>query len=502
MFPYLTENEYLYGVKNKNTQTFKAMRKDTKIISEISNFFQGKQQSSLLQAYSNLVDRLNVSSRMLGGVKKPNCKLTNLQIFHILLFMPFFDIKGFSHYAGSVLWRMFSGKKDLFYDFMSQDNVDWRQVLYHIARKMIDGITIRTDHKESDLPSVLIVDDTDLPKTGFHIEKIGRVFSHVAQRSILGFKALTICWSDGKTVLGLEQCLLGENGKNEKKPQGLTSKQRKERFAKTRDQNSHGAKRLEEYMVSKCVLIKEMVKRACAHHIPFDYLLVDSWFTNTGLVDYVCHSHKKFHLLGMGKMGNTKYGTQWGELTAKAILERLKTTKCIKYSRALHCKYAIIDVTLGKRKVRLFFCQRAKAEKWKFLVTTNLKLDFMKAYRIYAMRWGIEVFYEDNKRYLGLCDCSCRNFTSQLAHVTLVTIRYNIMAYIKRFYNYETIGGLYRDTYLGVKEITVIDYIWQAIIEVIVIVAEITASDEDVLLNLVITDSRKFAIISQLAHTA
>jgi len=115
---------------------------------------------------------------------------------------------------------------------------------------------------------------------------------------------------------------------------------------------------------------------------------------------------------------------------------------------------------------------------------------------------GIEVFYEDNKRYLGLGDCSCRNFTSQLAHVTLVTIRYNIMAYIKRLHNYETIGGLFRDTYLGVKEITVIDYIWQAIIEVIVIVivAEITVSDEDVLLNLVFTDNKKFAILRQLAH--
>lgn len=178
----------------------------------------------------------------------------------------------------------------------------------------------------------------------------------------------------------------------------------------------------------KCVLIKEMVKRACAHHVPFDYLLVDSWFTNTGLVDYVCHSHKKFHLLGMGKMGNTKYGTKWGELTARAVLEKLKAAKLIKHSRALHCKYAVVDVTLGTRKVRLFFCKRTKAEKWKFLVTTNLKLDFMNAYRIYAMRWGIEVFYEDNKRYKGLCDCSCRNFMSQLAHVTLVTIDVCLLA--------------------------------------------------------------------------
>ena len=42
MFPYLTENEYLYGVKNKKTHSFKALRKNTKFFSEISNFFKGK----------------------------------------------------------------------------------------------------------------------------------------------------------------------------------------------------------------------------------------------------------------------------------------------------------------------------------------------------------------------------------------------------------------------------------------------------------------------------
>lgn len=113
-----------------------------------------------------LVESLNMSSKLLGGVKKPNCKLTKLQIFHILLVMPFFEIKGFSHYAGSGLSRMFSGKKDLFYEFIAQDDIDWRKILYRTARKMIDGITIRADHRKSDLPNVIIVDDTDLPKTG------------------------------------------------------------------------------------------------------------------------------------------------------------------------------------------------------------------------------------------------------------------------------------------------------------------------------------------------
>ena len=95
-------------------------------------------------------------------------------------------------------------------------------------------------------------------------------------------------------------------------------------------------------------------------------------------------------------------------------MKRLKAARRLKHSRALHCKYAVVDAKLGKRKVRLFLCKRTKAEKWRLLVTTDPRLDFMGAYRIYAMRWGVEVFYGDTKRYLGIGDCSCRNFTSQV----------------------------------------------------------------------------------------
>ena len=77
-----------------------------------------------MDAFSRLLETLNIDSRHLGGVKRDNCQLTNLQLFQILVLMPFFSIRKFSHYPGSVLSRMFNGKKDVFYDFMSQDNVD------------------------------------------------------------------------------------------------------------------------------------------------------------------------------------------------------------------------------------------------------------------------------------------------------------------------------------------------------------------------------------------
>lgn len=67
--------------------------------------------------------------------------------------------------------------------------------------------------------------------------------------------------------------------------------------------------------------------------MPFEFLLVDSWFTCAELVDFVYRRHKKFHLLGMAKMGNTKYrSASWGELSAKAILVKLKEIKNVSYS--------------------------------------------------------------------------------------------------------------------------------------------------------------------------
>ena len=145
-------------------------------------------------------------------------------------------------------------------------------------------------------------------------------------------------------------------------------------------------------------------------------------------------------------MGNTKYMTaSWGELSAKTIIAKLKATKNVKYSRHYHCHYAEINVMLGKRSVKLFSCKRGKKEVWKLLLTTDTRLNFMRAYEIYAMRWSIEVFFSDSKRLLGLADCSSRDFSAHIAYVSLVMIRYNMLASIKRTLDYDTIGGIFSD---------------------------------------------------------
>ena len=133
--------------------------------------------------------------------------------------------------------------------------------------------------KSTDSHSCLIVDDTDLPKTGRCVELIGRIWSHVTNRSILGFKGLFMGYYDGKSFFGLDFSLHGEKGKNEKKPYGLSNKQLKARYSKKRKVDSSGFNRKQEYFETKIQSMISMIRCAITKGIRFEYILVDSWFT-------------------------------------------------------------------------------------------------------------------------------------------------------------------------------------------------------------------------------
>lgn len=84
---------------------------------------------------------------------------------------------------------------------------------------------------------MLIVDDSDLPKTGLRMECIGKIFSHVFQRCILGYKLLALCWNDGRSQFVVDFSIHGERGKVDGKEQGLTARQRERRYNRKRDRD-------------------------------------------------------------------------------------------------------------------------------------------------------------------------------------------------------------------------------------------------------------------------
>lgn len=76
-----------------------------------------------------------------------------------------------------------------------------------------------------------------------------------------------------------------------------------------------------------------------------------------------------------------------------------------------------------------FVCKRGRKGNWNGLLTTDLSLSFLEAYRIYARRWATEVAYKDCKTLLNFGKCQSVHFAAQIASFTLTMMQYNIFVY-------------------------------------------------------------------------
>jgi len=64
-----------------------------------------------LRNLNNFIIFFCFDNHCLDSNKRSNCQLTNLQVFQLIVLMPFFTIKGFSHYEESILNHMFGGRR-------------------------------------------------------------------------------------------------------------------------------------------------------------------------------------------------------------------------------------------------------------------------------------------------------------------------------------------------------------------------------------------------------
>ena len=433
---------------------------------------------------------INIRPKQIGAEKKENCKFTNVQVLNLLMLFPFFVVRNAYQYSGSSLSRLFSCEKDMFYRFMNDGNVKWRKLLYAMNLQLLRKIS-RSSETQNDRPVCLIIDDTDAPKSGRKCELIGKVFSHIDHKTILGYKCLPLLYTDGLSQLMLDFSIHGEEGRKPDRKQGLTDKERKARFSEDHSGETV-EERIREYTMKKTDKAIEMVKYAIKRGIRFDYLLVDSWFTNADFVRLITSRHIKCHLLGMIKLGKTKYDTKWGDLNASQIIKRLQKEGLVKHNATLKCSYCTIDVKFAGTTVRLFFSKRGRNGQWNGLLTTDLSLSFLKAYRTYATRWTTEVAYRDMKVLLNLGKSQSVHFSAQIASFTLTMMQYNILCTVKRFEAYETIGELFREATAGTLELSVTDRIWELILDTILEIAEIISADASELLSAVIDVNPKF----------
>jgi len=342
-------------------------------------------------------------------------------------------------------------------------------------------------------PRCLIFDDTTLEKSGKKIEHIGRVWDHVKQRSVLGFKLLVMLYWDGKSSIPLDFSIHSEKGQKEEKPYGMSKKELRRQFSKKRIKDAESRERIKELDRNKIWMMLKMFYSAVHRCLPIDYVLVDSWFTCAALIK-ACIG-EGIHLIGMYKIAKTKFLYRGKALTYSEINSRISE---VKRCRRLKYYYKCAEVILGNTPLTLFFSRQGTHGKWKVFLTTDKNLSFIKLVELYQIRWTVEVFNKEAKQLMNLGGCQSSNFDAQIADTTISMIAYILLSFRFRYEHYESKGALYRAMNAECLQMTLDRRLWMLFLETIQGIALILNIDADELLQRVLTNPDAEQLFSRL----
>jgi len=177
--------------------------------------------------------------------------------------------------------------KDTFYRFLNSCNINWRRFVHFLAGKIIrEKLENLTD---AERVNVFIVDDTLYErKRSLKVELLSRVYDHCQDVFTIGFRLLTLGWSDGNTFIPVDT-------------QPLTSEDDKKRLqeAKNVDKRSSGYKQQLMAQIKAPLVMLDMLHSAIAVGIQAKYVLFDSWFSAPATILKI--SEKKLNVITMVK---------------------------------------------------------------------------------------------------------------------------------------------------------------------------------------------------------
>lgn len=416
-------------------------------------------------------------------------------VLTILISLPFIGAASVHSMVNGVVKHHIESGKDTFYRLKNNPGICWRLILWLFAAKFKK--LAETSSSSSQHVRCMVFDDTVIAKTGKLIEKASRVWDHVSNGYVLGFKLLLMGYWDGISFVPLDFSYHRERGKNKEKPFGLKKKEMKKQYKKKRTPGTYNHERAEEADMSKIDIAIKMFKRAISQGFHVDYVLMDSWFTCGAFINAVLSVKKQtVHLIGMYKIVKTKFTYCGGMYTYSQIRNMLgKARRC----RKLGYYYKEATVFSGGRELKLFFSKQGKNGKWKVFICTDIRLTFIKMLEIYQTRWSIEVFFKEAKQLLGLGKCQSNDFDAQIADATITMVQHILLTCKFRYENYESKTGMFA----RIKEEATLQRLnqrlWGLFLEVVRTVAAIFEDiDQEQLFERIMQDEQVYEKIARL----
>lgn len=226
-----------------------------------------------------------------AGFVKRSCSLTvPIRAVFNFVFSSCFNFVNLFHRLTGKESRDLPFGKTTVYDFMNNPKFNWEKLALLTAKKLYDHCRPLTSHQ-----GCFIIDDTIVPRPrSKKVECLSRVFDHVNGKTVKGFFDLTLCWTEGTSLIPVNHRLIGSNKRKNKLCQA--------RYV--RDKRTRAYKLRTEVFQSKASMCVKMVAGALAAGIKADYVLMDSWFIyQTKLV-------KNLRSLGVEVIGMVKQAQQ------------------------------------------------------------------------------------------------------------------------------------------------------------------------------------------------
>ncbi|MCG6202939.1 transposase [Psychromonas antarctica] len=353
-------------------------------------------------------------------------------ITYLLMLWVWLKVDSVAMFSRDALLSFSAAKKDALYDLLNREDLDWRKLQLLTAKKVL-----KTNSKNK--LSAFVIDDTVKTRRGKRMPGVSSHFDHLTARCVMGQQIVTLGVANDEQFVPVDN----EIFISQVKEQALDY-----RFD---DGRSIAAKRYQKSkQQTKPEMVCDMIARAIRGGIHADYFLADAWFATKHILSMTIE-HSLVAIVRM-KKNKMKYRLVVdGEiklLCAKALYKAhvkgcWQTLNHVPYQS----KSIVVELNLASSdketaqwvKVKLLFVRSVNEEKqqaskhdWALFLTTDSELEDEKILEVYALRWGIEVYFKEAKQKLGFLKEQSRHYSAYIASIHLTGLRFCLLLFAKQ----------------------------------------------------------------------
>lgn len=354
-------------------------------------------------------------------IKKRSGESKLPQIVYALLIMPLLSVSNVYCFAGKFLDIYIPGGKDVLYDFMSRQDINWYLIALRLAKKVI-GLNVC--FAPEDL--AFVVDDTIKKRRGKKVQAMSSHYDHNEGRSVMGQQILQLGLASPKCFIPLLSQIFV--GKERRTKRSVEFKDKRKAVARSY-QAAHNQ--------TKHQMLAGMIKTAISEGVHAAYIVADSWFgCKSNIALALKHELTAIYMM---KRNRTKYRYLGKDYTLKGLYRAFRKSSQAHPHKRFRYFTLVVGYNLAEShepenfiKVKLVFswAKGAKSNSWVVLLCTDYLLEDHKIYEIYALRWSVECYFKEIKQNLGFLKEQTGKYETHYASIHLAAMRYLLLTHI------------------------------------------------------------------------